>query len=77
MGDTGSLLVGIIISVLAIKIIELNGHAESTYVFQSGPALAMGVIGYPLFDLLRSFSIRIAKGHSPFRPDRNHIHHLL
>ena len=77
MGDTGSLLVGIIISVLAIKIIELNGHAESAYVFQSGPALAMGVIGYPLFDLLRSFSIRIAKGHSPFRPDRNHIHHLL
>jgi UDP-N-acetylmuramyl pentapeptide phosphotransferase/UDP-N-acetylglucosamine-1-phosphate transferase len=23
------------------------------------------------------FSIRIAKGRSPFSPDRNHIHHLL
>ncbi len=77
MGDTGSLLVGIIISVLAINVIELNGHAESPYVFAAGPAIAMGVIGYPLFDLLRSFSIRIAKGHSPFKPDRNHIHHLL
>ena len=26
---------------------------------------------------LRVFSIRIAKGRSPFSPDRNHIHHLL
>lgn len=77
MGDTGSLLVGIIVSVLAINIIELNGHSDSHYVFQSGPALAMGILGYPLFDLLRSFSIRIANGHSPFKPDRNHIHHLL
>jgi len=77
MGDTGSLLIGIITSVLAIKMIELNGHTDSPFIFQSGPALVMGIIAYPLFDLLRSFSIRIAKGHSPFRPDRNHIHHLL
>ena len=31
----------------------------------------------PLADTLRVFSIRIAKGRSPFSPDRNHIHHLL
>ncbi len=77
MGDTGSLLLGIVISVLAIKFIEINGHLQSPYTFQSGPALGMGIIAYPLFDLLRSFSIRIAKGHSPFKPDRNHIHHLM
>jgi len=77
MGDTGSLLVGVIISVLVIRFIELNGQIESKYAFQSGPALAMGIIAYPLFDLLRSFSIRLSKGHSPFKPDRNHIHHLL
>ena len=77
MGDTGSLLIGVIISVLAIRFIELNANTQSIYAFKSAPALAMGVIAYPLFDLLRSFSIRLLKGHSPFKPDRNHIHHLL
>jgi len=77
MGDTGSLLLGIIISVLAIQFIELNGAAITQYAFSSGPAIAMGILVYPLFDLLRSFSIRISKGHSPLRPDHNHIHHLL
>ena len=77
MGDTGSLLVGVIMSVLAIRFIEANGHIDNEYVFQSAPALAMGIIAYPLFDLLRSFTIRLSKGHSPFKPDRNHIHHLL
>lgn len=77
MGDTGSLLVGVIMSVLAINFIELNGTLSGPYIYQSAPALAMGIIAYPLFDLLRSFSIRIARGHSPFKPDRNHIHHLL
>lgn len=77
MGDTGSLLLGVIISVLAINFIEMNGHSESKFVFSSGPAVGMSIIAYPLFDLLRSFSIRIAAGRSPFKPDRNHIHHLL
>ncbi|MBN2668904.1 MAG: undecaprenyl/decaprenyl-phosphate alpha-N-acetylglucosaminyl 1-phosphate transferase [Bacteroidales bacterium] len=77
MGDTGSLLLGIIMSVLAIHFIETNGHCACEYKFHSGPALAMGVLAYPLFDLLRSFTIRLSKGHSPFKPDRNHIHHLL
>jgi UDP-N-acetylmuramyl pentapeptide phosphotransferase/UDP-N-acetylglucosamine-1-phosphate transferase len=77
MGDTGSLLLGVVMSVLAIQFIETNGHVNSPYIFQSGPALGMGVLAYPLFDLLRSFTIRIAKGKSPFMPDRNHMHHLL
>lgn len=77
MGDTGSLLVGVIMAVLAIRFIEINGHLQSQYALRSGPAIAMGILAYPLFDLLRSFTIRISKGKSPFMPDRSHIHHLL
>jgi UDP-N-acetylmuramyl pentapeptide phosphotransferase/UDP-N-acetylglucosamine-1-phosphate transferase len=77
MGDTGSLLLGIIMSVLAINFIEINGHAAGRHAFSSGPALAMGVLAYPLFDLLRSFTIRLSKGQSPFMPDRNHVHHIM
>ena len=31
----------------------------------------------PLFDTIRVFFTRMLRGHSPFQPDRRHIHHLL
>jgi UDP-GlcNAc:undecaprenyl-phosphate GlcNAc-1-phosphate transferase len=67
MGDTGSLLLGLISAVLAIKFIELNKI--------EGAEGAILVI--PVFDTLRIFTIRIIKGYSPFQADDNHIHHRL
>jgi len=40
-------------------------------------AVGFSILVVPLLDTLRVFSMRIAKGRSPFVPDRNHIHHLL
>jgi UDP-N-acetylmuramyl pentapeptide phosphotransferase/UDP-N-acetylglucosamine-1-phosphate transferase len=37
----------------------------------------MAVLSYPLIDTFRVFTIRIAKGLSPFAADSNHIHHRL
>jgi UDP-N-acetylmuramyl pentapeptide phosphotransferase/UDP-N-acetylglucosamine-1-phosphate transferase len=44
---------------------------------ESPPAIAVGILILPLFDTLRVFITRMARGNSPFKPDRNHIHHLL
>ena len=77
MGDTGSMSLGLILAVFAIEFIEMNNHYSGPFAIKSAPIIAMAIILFPLFDLLRSFSIRIAKGKSPFRPDRNHIHHML
>lgn len=77
MGDTGSLLVGLVCSILAIEFIEGNKLYEGPYSILSVPAVAFGVMIIPLFDTLRVFALRIMRGHSPFRPDRTHIHHLL
>jgi len=82
MGDTGSLLVGLVSSILIIKFIQFHDPAHMTperaqYVFDSVPAVAIGILILPLFDTLRVFTIRILKGKSPFSPDRTHIHHLL
>lgn len=77
MGDTGSLLLGLVCSILAIKFIELHNGLESEWAFSSAPAVAIGFLILPLFDTLRVFAKRIAKGKSPFYPDRSHIHHLL
>jgi hypothetical protein len=41
------------------------------------PSVAIAVLIYPLFDLLRVVTLRLIRGRSPFSADRNHIHHLF
>lgn len=79
MGDTGSLLIGLISVVLAIKFIELNKFTVENYdpVFYSAPAMAVSIIIIPLFDTFRVFALRVLKRQSPFLADRNHIHHRI
>ncbi len=77
MGDTGSLILGFINAILAVYFIEFNYSEQSKLCLDSAPTLAISFLIYPLFDLLRSFSIRIKNGKSPFSADQNHIHHLL
>lgn len=78
MGDTGSLLLGLVCAILVIQFIEMHKVLDgSKFYFRAAPAAAVGILILPLFDTFRVFMIRILKGKSPFRPDRNHIHHLL
>jgi UDP-N-acetylmuramyl pentapeptide phosphotransferase/UDP-N-acetylglucosamine-1-phosphate transferase len=82
MGDTGSLLIGLINAVLLIKLMNLTGGLEAgifvnRFRLVGGPIVALSFIAIPLFDTARVFAIRIIKGRSPFSPDRNHIHHIL
>jgi UDP-GlcNAc:undecaprenyl-phosphate GlcNAc-1-phosphate transferase len=76
MGDTGSMLIGVVNAILVIKFIDMAPTAKS-FAFQSTPALGFGILLLPLMDTLRVFGIRIIHGRSPFSPDRNHIHHIL
>jgi len=78
MGDTGSLLLGLVCSILAILFIDIHKDlGDHQYAFKSAPSLAIAVMILPLFDTLRVFIIRILNGKSPFHPDRTHIHHLM
>lgn len=78
MGDTGSMLIGLISAILVIEFIEIHTEIQgSPYAFRAVPAVAVGILILPLFDTLRVFVVRIFKGKSPLYPDRSHIHHLL
>lgn len=79
MGDTGSLMLGIVASVLAIKFLEFHREVplSAPYMVKSVPAVTIGIFIIPLYDTLRVFAMRMMKGNSPFKPDRTHIHHLL
>lgn len=78
MGDTGSLVVGFLISMFAIKYININSNYSLNPNLDShAPLFVVSLLLLPLFDTLRMFIIRIYAGKSPFVGDRKHFHHIL
>jgi UDP-GlcNAc:undecaprenyl-phosphate/decaprenyl-phosphate GlcNAc-1-phosphate transferase len=75
MGDTGSLVLGFVISVLCIRLIQMN--PVESLVIPHAPLFALSIVAIPVFDTLRVFGLRMWAGKSPFTPDKTHIHHLL
>ncbi|MEP6844881.1 MAG: MraY family glycosyltransferase [Panacibacter sp.] len=76
MGDSGSMLTGLVNAILVIRLIEEGNFSTGVTVY-SPLALGFSILLIPMLDVLRVFIIRLTKGYSPFTPDRNHIHHLL
>ena len=77
MGDTGSLVVGMILSVLAINLIQYGFIYEEINFLNKGPLIAIAFLALPLFDSLRVFIVRASKGIGPLSAGRDHIHHAL
>ena len=78
MGDTGSLVIGLILSVLAIRVINNGINIPTDHFYtQKGPFIAISLLSIPLYDTFRVFFIRVLSGYHPLHPDRNHIHHAL
>lgn len=79
MGDSGSLSIGLIMSILAITFIEHTPAASTPAWIKTlvNPVVGMAMLAYPLTDTLRIFGHRALRGVSPFSADRNHLHHLL
>lgn len=77
MGDTGSLLLGVINAILVIKFINVANLPDVALPIAAAPAVGFAILMIPLLDTLRVFGIRIGHRRSPFSPDRNHIHHIL
>lgn len=70
MGDAGSTLIGF--TVIWLLIVATQGNRA---VIQ--PVTALWFIAVPLMDMIRVMVSRVRRGNSPFKPDREHLHHLL
>lgn len=77
MGDSGSLMIGMVNAILVIKFINVAHDPFVAIPVHSSVALGFAILIVPLLDTLRVFSVRILNAKSPFTPDRNHVHHLL
>lgn len=77
MGDTGSLIIGIILSVLVVNFNELNLDKSKVYYLYTAPTVSFSILIIPLFDLIRVIFVRMLRGKSIFKADKNHLHHQL
>jgi UDP-N-acetylmuramyl pentapeptide phosphotransferase/UDP-N-acetylglucosamine-1-phosphate transferase len=78
MGDTGSLVIGLYISVLAINFVEHSILLPDVVYWEDAvPVIVAAVLVVPLYDTLRIFLVRMYKGKSPFDADNDHVHHNL
>lgn len=79
MGDTGSMTVGFLLAVLAIKFFALR--ADGLEALEIHPMnklwVLLAIIFIPFFDTTRVFANRLIRNGRPFQADRNHIHHVM
>jgi len=76
MGDTGSLVLGTICTLLVIRFMETASVSEISGI-ASVSTIALGLLMLPAFDTVRVFALRLWQGRSPFEADKTHLHHLL
>lgn len=69
MGDTGSLLLGLFMSVFFLKAFSYGNNTATM--------VAFATILFPAIDMCRLFITRMINKTSPFKADKNHYHHLL
>ncbi|GAA1456821.1 undecaprenyl/decaprenyl-phosphate alpha-N-acetylglucosaminyl 1-phosphate transferase [Nocardiopsis exhalans] len=84
MGDTGSMLLGLLLTSITITVTgQFDANTAREEFNSSGLvvflpiALPLLVIALPLADLVLAVLRRTLSGRSPFAPDRGHLHHRL
>ena len=79
MGDTGALVVGLVLGMLTLKLLSLGVSTFSALEInrKEMPLLILCILIIPAFDIARVMFIRLNRKNPIFSPDRNHIHHIL
>ena len=70
MGDAGSMFIGLSV----IWLLSMGTQGENS---SFRPVTALWICAVPLMDMLAIVMRRYRKGKSPFKPDRDHLHHIL
>ena len=76
LGDSGSLLLGTVVSIYVLKILSQDYSIKPEYDLNK-VIFVISILSYPIFDIIRIFFLRLYKKKSPFIADKQHIHHLI
>lgn len=85
MGDAGSMFIGLII--IWLMVLVLNPNLQFDYQLKLmpidseamviRPVAMLWLITIPLMDMLGIMTRRVLKKQNPFKPDRDHLHHIF
>ena len=70
MGDTGALLLGLLLGWLAVRLAMAERPALA-------PIAAVWILALPIGDTVTLMTRRALRGRSPFVGDREHLHHIV
>lgn len=81
MGDSGSMLIGLMLSAACVSTsgrinMALFGAADM-FALLSPLIVVIAALSIPLLDLILAVVRRVGQGKSPFAPDKQHLHHRL
>ncbi len=77
MGDTGSMILGYLLSAAGIITLVFSRGQTSHFQYSEAAIIVFSIFLLPVYDTLRVFTGRIINKKSPFSPDKTHIHHML
>ncbi|TFH47803.1 MAG: undecaprenyl/decaprenyl-phosphate alpha-N-acetylglucosaminyl 1-phosphate transferase, partial [Bacteroidia bacterium] len=77
MGDSGSLVIGFIMAVFAIRFNEIIAAGKGFITLDSAPSVSIGILIIPLFDTFRIIILRLANHQSLLEADQRHTHHMM
>lgn len=77
IGDGGTLMIGTLMTAFVFSVLKRHSACNILETYNLGliPA-CLAILSIPVFDTLRVMIVRMFKGHSPFSPDKTHLHHL-
>jgi UDP-GlcNAc:undecaprenyl-phosphate/decaprenyl-phosphate GlcNAc-1-phosphate transferase len=76
LGDSGSYLLGGIISIYVLNVLSSNYIIKPEYDINK-ILFIISILIYPIIDVIRIFIVRVYKNKSPYKADKNHIHHII
>jgi UDP-GlcNAc:undecaprenyl-phosphate GlcNAc-1-phosphate transferase len=82
MGDSGSMVLGLMLSAATTTATtttdpQVYEQAAGSLALFLPLLIPVAVLALPFVDLLMAVLRRVSKGHSPFSPDKQHLHHRL
>ncbi|GAA3116330.1 MraY family glycosyltransferase [Planomonospora alba] len=77
MGDTGAMLIGLVLASTMITITPLDSAGINDFPVILPLLVPVAILVLPLLDLIMAVVRRTSNGLSPFAPDRGHLHHRL
>ena len=79
IGDAGTMVMGMLMTWFVMCLLSHN-NGVAYYSQAKGVsliAMSLAILSVPVFDTLRVMTMRIVNGHSPFKPDKTHLHHVF